>query len=384
VTGVKIADALAGAMESWLLTNVGSATENEIDHLRRNFQAPTHEPVDYDRFGPAFARAYHTINFRKCLAALRASAPNPAAQLVDLGCGSGAAAAAALAYYSDRTDSPDAVDVLLIDKCKTQIDLAADLISAIAVELPMKVNVRAEVADWPPETHASGKSSLVLAAHVLTENIRRAHDFLAAAEALTGPSGALVVIERKDDPVWSTVDHHVARSASARLHGSCAVTAAGPRVGNRQWHTKWIMLLHPPCSILADATQRYFEAWRAKDPELLADVFTSGALYWDKPFKEPVRGLDGIVEYWRTEVAPQHEPVVDIISIAYGPQSTYVEWGAKFTRAGKTRELRGTMVLEVERGSGLIRELREYYRSTPPEDRFDQVRCTGSGDHRRR
>jgi SAM-dependent methyltransferase len=375
VTRTTVADTLACAMDAWLDARVGPVQPGDVDRLRMQFEPSPHGPVNYTEEGRTFARAYHVVNFRKCLAALNALAPTAAGTVVDLGCGSGAAAAAALAYLADLPDRPELITVVLVDRCRSQLDLAAELINAIADQLPMKIVIDREEADWPPSVLKDKSSGLILACHVVTENSGRTGEFLAAAEELAGPNGAVIVVEREDDPAWPSIQAHAARSVSIRLAGSAGVPGPDADARHRVWRTRWLMLIPPPQLAVAHATRRYFEAWRTRDSGSLDGVFTKAATYSDKPFQEPVQGLDEIIAYWNTEVVSQQDPEVGIVSVVYGPQSAHVEWEASFHRGGMRKELRGTMVLEVERDSGLVNRLREYYRSTPQED---------SGDVRRR
>lgn len=49
---------------------------------------------------------------------------------------------------------------------------------------------------------------------------------------------------------------------------------------------------------------RYIEAWRTYDPELIGSLFTENATYTYEPWRDPVRGRDAIVADWLNEPDP--------------------------------------------------------------------------------
>jgi ketosteroid isomerase-like protein len=117
--------------------------------------------------------------------------------------------------------------------------------------------------------------------------------------------------------------------------------------------------------------ERYGRAWREKDDEAVADLFTEGATYASHPLQPPHRGRDGIRAYWRRATADQEEldlrfgePVVS----ADGKRAA-VEWWAQMRdegwAAGEGAEddrltLPGCLMLRFAE-SGLCKELREYW-----------------------
>jgi uncharacterized protein (TIGR02246 family) len=62
----------------------------------------------------------------------------------------------------------------------------------------------------------------------------------------------------------------------------------------------------------------YADAWRLKDAEALAGLFTADARYFSSPTRSPHVGRQGIMDYWRRATRTQSdlelrfgEPVVD-------------------------------------------------------------------------
>ena len=49
----------------------------------------------------------------------------------------------------------------------------------------------------------------------------------------------------------------------------------------------------------------YAEAWRERDPDAAAALFTEDCLYWDHPLRESNRGADGVRAYWANATSTQ-------------------------------------------------------------------------------
>jgi hypothetical protein len=46
----------------------------------------------------------------------------------------------------------------------------------------------------------------------------------------------------------------------------------------------------------------YIRAWEDQDPDLIVTIITEGATYHERVMGEPIRGRDGIRDYWQTKV----------------------------------------------------------------------------------
>ncbi|GGK76797.1 nuclear transport factor 2 family protein [Mangrovihabitans endophyticus] len=364
---MRTTDLVAEAATSWLSSRLTEVPDADRSLVRRRLRDDHASPLDYDDVHEPFAAEFLLVNFRKCAAVLAAARPAVASTVVDIGCGSGAAAAAALAYVFDAGHR--AVQLHLFDRSKRQLDLAVELVETVAERLKVEwptfaVEIHRRDGDWPadrlPEVAAP---AMVLASHVLTENRTHTEDFLDQAASLAGPRGSLTVIERGDDRLWTALDGPVAESVLVRRTGRVEVPARTADGVERTWATRWVTFersAHPACEA---AVRGYLTAWRKRDPDRLADVFTEDALYRDKPFKPPIEGLAGIQEYWRAEVTSQRDVTVTVHSIAYRPDGALFEWRARLDRGEDTvKVVYGFMTIEVDE-SGKIWELRECYRS---------------------
>ena len=48
-----------------------------------------------------------------------------------------------------------------------------------------------------------------------------------------------------------------------------------------------------------DWLELYGKAWTQRKPELISDLFAQDAKYFEKPFSEPLEGIDEINQYWK-------------------------------------------------------------------------------------
>ncbi len=377
---VPTSELVAATTAAWLNDCVSTSAAAR-SKLRRRLRRENASPPDYDRVHAAFAAEFLLVNYRKCAEALDAARPAPTGTVVDLGCGSGAAAVAALVYlFNHRLNK---VTVHLLDRSARQLELASALVRAVADRLGeerrFEVDIRTACGDWPTEKVADvSKPAMVVASHVLTENPRRASDFLDQAVGLAGPQGSLTVIERGDDRLWAVLEAQARESVLVRRTGCLDVHAPTADGTSRTWATRWLTFEPGPYQHCERAVRGYLTAWRKRDPDHLPAVFAEEAIYQDKPFQPAIEGLAGIREYWRKEVASQRSVAVVVESVAYRPDGAHLEWTARLARGEDTvKVVYGFMVMEIS-SSGLIRELRECYRSQ--REPCDATVGSGPGD----
>jgi SAM-dependent methyltransferase len=361
----KADDAVAEVAAAWVKDHVAASPAERSDLRVLLREHPAASP-DYDDLHASFAAEFLLVNYHKCVAALTDARPEPAATVVDLGCGSGAASAAALAYLFEA--GVEWATVHLLDRSERQLELAVSLLNEVAATLGEERQFRVDIdpvkGDWPTERPEKWAGpAMVLASHVLTENQTHAWDFLNRAVELAGPRGSVTVVERADDPLWTELDKVAAESVIVRRSGVRKVRASTADGEDRSWATRWLTFepsVHVECE---QAVRGYLNAWRKRDSHLLATVFTGDAVYRDKPFQPPVVGLTGIEQYWRNEVMSLHDVSVHVDSIAYRPGAAHLEWTALLDGGrDDVKRVYGFMVIEVD-AAGKIRELRECYRS---------------------
>jgi len=123
--------------------------------------------------------------------------------------------------------------------------------------------------------------------------------------------------------------------------------------------------------------ESYGEAWRSRDAEAAAVLFTEDSIYRSHPFRMPYYGQDGVRAYWTKATADQRgldlrfgTPVVDGDRVA-------IEWwavmrvmkrsgvaGGPVTGQGTPGETLGTLpgcLFLIFAPDGRCRELREYW-----------------------
>lgn len=107
---------------------------------------------------------------------------------------------------------------------------------------------------------------------------------------------------------------------------------------------------------------RYRTAWESRDAGRAASLFSASASYRETPFDAPMRGPEGVREYWTRVTADQRDVQFRSKPIAVSGHTGVAEWHATFKLAssGATIELDGVFVLEFG-ADGLCSSLREWW-----------------------
>jgi hypothetical protein len=107
----------------------------------------------------------------------------------------------------------------------------------------------------------------------------------------------------------------------------------------------------------------YFAAWRAHDSGLIADIFSSDAIY-EIHGRSTLEGLGEISKYWSRNAAVQSDVEYEIIWAVEAGDGIIAEWRAAFEESyqqgySEHRSLRGMLRLYIEHGK--IVRLTEVY-----------------------
>lgn len=122
---------------------------------------------------------------------------------------------------------------------------------------------------------------------------------------------------------------------------------------------------------VAEWIEGYGRAWRDRDADAAASLFTDEAVYRSHPLREPHRGRDAIREYWAGATSSQAD--LDLLfgtPIVAGDRAA-VEWWAQMLSDGEEVTLPGILYLRFAL-DGRCEELREAWhaeagRIPPPE-----------------
>jgi uncharacterized protein (TIGR02246 family) len=107
-----------------------------------------------------------------------------------------------------------------------------------------------------------------------------------------------------------------------------------------------------------DWIDAYRRAWRERDPEAVATIFTEDAVYRSSPFREPHVGSKGIRAYWQQATATQDEIELRFGEPVVSGNRAAVEWWAVMRDEGEDITLPGILILRFA-ADGRCEELRE-------------------------
>jgi ketosteroid isomerase-like protein len=113
-----------------------------------------------------------------------------------------------------------------------------------------------------------------------------------------------------------------------------------------------------------EVLSRYIWAWENQDPALIVTIFTEGATYHERVMGEPIRGRDGIRDYWQTKVVRDQANITcELLNLYLDGATAVAEWEATFddVTQGARKRMREVALLTFE--GSLIASLREYWAS---------------------
>jgi limonene-1,2-epoxide hydrolase len=109
-----------------------------------------------------------------------------------------------------------------------------------------------------------------------------------------------------------------------------------------------------------DWIDAYARAWRERDPDAAAALFTEDAIYRSHTFREPHRGSDGIRAYWSSATADQAEVEVRMGRPITAGSRVAVEWWTTMREGDEDVTLPGCLLLRFA-SDGRCEDLREYW-----------------------
>lgn len=362
--GSPVGSDLALAGRLWAGVCAFESPGSQVSILQDRFNS--NAPVDYDAFARTFAHRYHLRNYWKTIFALRDADPPPPSTVLDLGAGSGAATAAALAWSYSKQQPPMQMRVVLLDRSEHQLAIARELLTGVAERLP---GLSLEVTALKRSLSVSGRgwaeelcnADLVIASHLLTENIDDASTlYRKMRRSLTG-SARLLVLERADDPVWSLLPTQGVRTFHVPDR-ELLLSRFSARGGNGGISARYLLTTARERTLI-DLTERYFRAWREQSVGQLDRVFSADACYQDQPYRRPMRSLAEIRRYWRRRVLPQTKPQPRILNFTVYGGRAEIDWATELIVDRRRKIVTGQMTLELDAHGNRIGHLRESYTS---------------------
>lgn len=105
----------------------------------------------------------------------------------------------------------------------------------------------------------------------------------------------------------------------------------------------------------------YSAAWRTRDADAVAALYTGDTVYRSHPFREAQSGRAGVLDYTRWAFSsPQDVDFWFGRPIASGDRAAVEYWAVILERGGAISTLAGTVVLRFDDG-GLVVEHRDYW-----------------------
>jgi len=115
---------------------------------------------------------------------------------------------------------------------------------------------------------------------------------------------------------------------------------------------------------LRDLVVKYGLAWERQDVHALDELFTEDALYQERAFGRPLKGLAEIRQYWERKVMNEQRNIQFRMLSLYGQGETGVaEWEAEFDDLVQNVRKQLREIALIELSGNKIRSLREYWSS---------------------
>ena len=118
----------------------------------------------------------------------------------------------------------------------------------------------------------------------------------------------------------------------------------------------------------------YGRAWRDRDPDAAAALFTDGSVYRDHPTSKPYHGRDGVRSYWANVTSTQEDPDVRMGGpiVSADNRRAAVEFWVRMRSSGQEVTVIGILFLRFA-DDGRCEELRETWHfetgdHAPPDD----------------
>ena len=108
--------------------------------------------------------------------------------------------------------------------------------------------------------------------------------------------------------------------------------------------------------------EKYGNAWRSRNPQAAADLFTDEGTYQVTPFIEPMRGRAAIFEYWSHVAETERDIQFGYEVLALTPDAGLARWWASFLIVPQRlrTKLDGIFLISLD-VNGRCRSLKEWW-----------------------
>jgi SnoaL-like protein len=108
--------------------------------------------------------------------------------------------------------------------------------------------------------------------------------------------------------------------------------------------------------------EAYGRAWKDRNPQAAADLFTENGTYQVTPFVEPMRGRAAIFEYWSGVAETERDIQFGYEVLAVTQEAGIARWWASFHRVppGLQTKLDGIFLITLD-ADGRCQSLREWW-----------------------
>jgi hypothetical protein len=108
--------------------------------------------------------------------------------------------------------------------------------------------------------------------------------------------------------------------------------------------------------------EKYGSAWRSRNPQAAADLFSDDGTYQVTPFVEPMRGRTAIFEYWSRVAETERDIQFGYEVLALTSEAGIARWWASFliVPQGLQTKLDGVFLISLD-ADGRCKSLREWW-----------------------
>jgi SAM-dependent methyltransferase len=340
----------------------GFLVDSLLNEVRSRISA--REIVDYRRAWAAFSYLYFGANFAKAYLAtlhlLRRPVVHPI-ELVDLGCGSGAATAGVVACLRDYGSDFNLSRVVAIDLSKDQLRLFGSTTGVWLHNCWPKLQIdlkQMNLIDYL-QGHADLGKQTVIASYVMTELSEpdkiRFRNFIRAARPIdsliieSAPGIRGLRVERPDGS--TNLITYDSLEVDLSFLDELGVTSVQPHLAMQKFSekTEEYQLL-----------QRYINSWENHDVGEIRKIFHRDAVYEILGGKV-LHGRGEIEDYWQRNKANQSDLTLQFFDCSCAPGQVTVNWNARFYRLDKRAIYKLSGIMRLTISDGYIHRLTEAY-----------------------